>query len=193
MAGIIDINSVRKGNKLDIDGEPYLVVGVDFRKPGKGTPSTVVKMKSMITGNVIERTYKSGEKLEPADVVSLLECWLELEGTPAHASIAGLLIQQVLPPIVRRWGRKDRAAAKKALRHNDAAQERLRTALGIRRKRWKILFWILPVMLGSLVIVGVLLVRSGYKLEPQWPPSLSKRAPPAGGSPRVAPAKGSVK
>ena len=40
MAGIIDINSVRKGNKLDIDGEPYLVVGVDFRKPGKGTPST---------------------------------------------------------------------------------------------------------------------------------------------------------
>jgi elongation factor P len=68
MAGIIDINSVRKGNKLDIDGEPYLVVGVDFRKPGKGTPSTEVRMKSMLTGSVINRTYKSGEKLTTADV-----------------------------------------------------------------------------------------------------------------------------
>jgi elongation factor P len=68
MADIIDINSVRKGNKLDIDGEPYLVVGADFRKPGKGTPSTEVRMKNMITGSVITRTYKSGEKLQAADV-----------------------------------------------------------------------------------------------------------------------------
>lgn len=68
MAGIIDINSVRKGNKLDIDGEPYLVVGVDFRKPGKGTPSTEVRMKHMITGAVVTRTYKSGEKMNTADV-----------------------------------------------------------------------------------------------------------------------------
>jgi elongation factor P len=58
----------RKGNKLDIDGEPFVVVEVDFRKPGKGTPSTVVKMKNMITGNVLERTFKSGEKLNGADV-----------------------------------------------------------------------------------------------------------------------------
>src|SRR5581483_5682319 len=67
MGAILDINEVRKGNKLDIDGEPYLVVGVDFRKPGKGTPSTVVRMKNMITGSVLERTYKSGEKLNGAD------------------------------------------------------------------------------------------------------------------------------
>jgi elongation factor P len=68
MAGILDINEVRKGNKLDLDGEPYLVVQVDFRKPGKGTPSTVVKMKHMITGSVIEKTYKSGERLTQADI-----------------------------------------------------------------------------------------------------------------------------
>ncbi len=68
MAGIIDINSIRKGNKLDIDGEPYIVVSVDFRKPGKGTPSTEVRMKHMISGSVINRTYKSGEKLSAADV-----------------------------------------------------------------------------------------------------------------------------
>jgi elongation factor P len=68
MADILDINSVRKGNKLEVDGEPYLVVSVDFRKPGKGTPSTEVRMKHMLTGSVISRTYKAGEKLQKADV-----------------------------------------------------------------------------------------------------------------------------
>lgn len=68
MGLIYDINEVRKNNKLEIDGEPYVVVGVDFRKPGKGTPSTVVKMKHMISGNVLERTYKAGEKLTGADI-----------------------------------------------------------------------------------------------------------------------------
>lgn len=68
MANLYDINEVRKGNKLDIDGDPYIVVNVDFRKPGKGTPSTQVKMKNMITGSVLERTYKSGEKLQGADI-----------------------------------------------------------------------------------------------------------------------------
>jgi elongation factor P len=68
MAGIIDINSVRKGNKLEVDGEPYLVVSVDFRKPGKGTPSTEVRMKHMLTGAVVQRTWKSGERLQSADV-----------------------------------------------------------------------------------------------------------------------------
>ncbi len=68
MAAIYDINEVRKNNKLDIEGEPYVVVSVDFRKPGKGTPSTVVKMKHMITGNVVDRTYKSGERLNGADI-----------------------------------------------------------------------------------------------------------------------------
>ena len=80
MADIYDINSVRKGNKLDIDGEPYLVVGVDFRKPGKGTPSTEVKMKNMITGAVITRTYKSGEKLNAADIEEREMQYLYAEG-----------------------------------------------------------------------------------------------------------------
>lgn len=80
MAGIIDINDVRKGNKLVLDGEPYLVVGVDFRKPGKGTPSTEVRMKNMLTGAVISRTYKSGEKLQLADVEEREMQYLYSEG-----------------------------------------------------------------------------------------------------------------
>ncbi len=68
MADVIEINSVRKNNKLDIDGDPYVVVSVDFRKPGKGTPSTEVRMKNMLTGSVMSRTYKAGEKLQAADI-----------------------------------------------------------------------------------------------------------------------------
>jgi elongation factor P len=81
MGDIIDINSVRKGNKLDIDSEPYLVVGVDFRKPGKGTPSTEVRMKNMITGAVITRTYKSGERLNAADIEEREMQYLYPDGT----------------------------------------------------------------------------------------------------------------
>lgn len=80
MGQIYDINEVRKNNKLEIDGEPYVVVGVDFRKPGKGTPSTVVKMKHMITGNVLERTYKAGEKLIGADIEEKEMEYLYAEG-----------------------------------------------------------------------------------------------------------------
>lgn len=80
MGQIYDINDVRKGNKLDLDGEPYIVVGVDFRKPGKGTPSTQVKMKNMLTGSVLERTYKSGEKLVGADIEEREMQYLFAEG-----------------------------------------------------------------------------------------------------------------
>jgi elongation factor P len=80
MGQVIDINELRRGNKIDIEGEPYQVVSVDFRKPGKGTPSTSVKMKSMISGNVLERTYKSGEKLSGADIEEREMQYLFAEG-----------------------------------------------------------------------------------------------------------------
>lgn len=135
-------------------------------------------------------------KLAPDNVASLLACWLELELNPAHAAFAGLLLEQVLPVVVRRWGRKERAAAKAALGQNQEAQARLRAALGT-RSRWKILLWILPVMLGSLLILGVVWVRSGYQfklpVKLQWPDSLGKRAPPSNGSSPAAPDRGSAK
>ena len=80
MGQVIDINELRRGNKIDIDGEPYQVVSVDFRKPGKGTPSTSVKMKSMISGSVLERTYKSGERLTGADIEEREMQYLYSEG-----------------------------------------------------------------------------------------------------------------
>jgi elongation factor P len=63
-----DTSDIRKGLKIMIDGAPYTVVEFQFVKPGKGAAFTRTKMKNLLTGNVLERNLRSGEKLEPADV-----------------------------------------------------------------------------------------------------------------------------
>ena len=59
---------IRKGIKIQIDGVPYAVVEHQFVKPGKGQAFTRCRIKNLMTGNVIERTWKSGESVEVADV-----------------------------------------------------------------------------------------------------------------------------
>jgi len=63
-----DTSDIRKGLKIMIDGSPYTVVEFQFVKPGKGAAFTRTKMKNLLTGNVLERNLRSGERLEPADV-----------------------------------------------------------------------------------------------------------------------------
>ncbi|HLV66320.1 MAG TPA: elongation factor P [Polyangiaceae bacterium] len=65
----MDTSDIRKGLKLMMDGQPYVVVDFQFVKPGKGQAFTRTKMKNMLTGNMLERNIRSGEKLEAADVV----------------------------------------------------------------------------------------------------------------------------
>ena len=64
----IDTNDLKAGIKLEIDKNPYVIVDVEFVKPGKGQAFTRVRVKNLITGRVVEKTYKSGEKLDIADV-----------------------------------------------------------------------------------------------------------------------------
>lgn len=66
-----DTSEIRKGLKVEIDGVPYTVVDFQFVKPGKGNAFTRVKIKNLMTGAVIDRTYKSGEKLKEAEVEEL--------------------------------------------------------------------------------------------------------------------------
>lgn len=58
----------RKGLKVQIDGEPYLMVEMNFVKPGKGNALYKCKLKNLIRGTVLDRTYKGGDSLESADV-----------------------------------------------------------------------------------------------------------------------------
>ena len=64
----MDTSDIRKGLKMMLDGQPYSVIDFQFVKPGKGQAFTRVKIRNMATGAVLERTFKSGEKLDPADV-----------------------------------------------------------------------------------------------------------------------------
>lgn len=64
----ISTTEFKPGVKLEIDGQPYQIVINEFVKPGKGQPFNRVKMKNIVNGRVIERTYKSGEKETLADV-----------------------------------------------------------------------------------------------------------------------------
>ena len=59
---------IRKGLKIQLDGVPYAVVEHQFVKPGKGQSFTRCRVKNLVTGSVIERTWKSGEAVELADV-----------------------------------------------------------------------------------------------------------------------------
>ena len=59
-----DTSDIRKGLKIMIDGSPYTVVEFQFVKPGKGAAFTRTKMKNLLSGNVLERNLRSGERLE---------------------------------------------------------------------------------------------------------------------------------
>ena len=63
-----DTSEIRKGLKVLMDGNPYTVIEFQFVKPGKGQAFTRTKFKNLLTGAVIERNLRSGEKLEPANV-----------------------------------------------------------------------------------------------------------------------------
>lgn len=63
----MDTSDIKKGLKLMYEGQPYVVVEFQFVKPGKGQAFTRTKMKNLLTGNLLERNIRSGEKLEAAD------------------------------------------------------------------------------------------------------------------------------
>ncbi len=61
-------SDLRKGLKIEIDGEPYVVTVFEFSKPGKGQSLYKCKLKNMITGVIIDPTYRSGDSFKPADL-----------------------------------------------------------------------------------------------------------------------------
>ena len=61
---MISTAEFRNGAKIEIDGEPFVIIEFQHVKPGKGGAFVRTKLKSLRTGNVMDRTYRSGEKLE---------------------------------------------------------------------------------------------------------------------------------
>jgi elongation factor P len=71
---------LRKGIKLEIDGEPHVVVDFEFSKPGKGQALYRCRLRNMITGNQFDRTYRSGDSFKPADLESRSMTYLYNDG-----------------------------------------------------------------------------------------------------------------
>jgi len=58
----------RKGLKIELNGEPFVIVEFQHVKPGKGGAFVRTTLKSLITGNVLDKTFRSGEKVDKPDL-----------------------------------------------------------------------------------------------------------------------------
>ncbi len=60
----------KKNLKIMVEGSPYTILDFQHVKPGKGNQFTRTKMRNLLTGQLLERTFKSGEKFEVPDVAN---------------------------------------------------------------------------------------------------------------------------
>ncbi|MDD5309961.1 MAG: elongation factor P [Deltaproteobacteria bacterium] len=80
----MDVSELRKGQKVVIDGAPWVVLEYNFVKPGKGQALYKCRMKNMMTGSQVDRTYRSGEKFERADMEEHRMQYLYADGEGHH-------------------------------------------------------------------------------------------------------------
>lgn len=77
-------NEFRSGLKVMLDGDPCTIIDNEFVKPGKGQAFNRVKLRNLKSGRVWERTFKSGESLEGADVMEYDMEYLYTDGEFWH-------------------------------------------------------------------------------------------------------------
>ena len=77
-------NEFKAGLKVMLDGDPASIVENEFVKPGKGQAFNRVRIRNLKTGRTIERTFKSGETIEAADVVDVEMQYLYNDGQFWH-------------------------------------------------------------------------------------------------------------
>jgi elongation factor P len=77
-------NEFKSGLKIMLDGDPYTIVENEFVKPGKGQAFNRVKIRNLKTGRVIDKTFKSGESVEAADVMDTDMQYLYSDGEFWH-------------------------------------------------------------------------------------------------------------
>ena len=101
-------NEFRAGLKVLLEGEPCSILVNEFVKPGKGQAFNRVKFRNLKTGRVWERTFKSGESIEAADVLDLDMEYLYSDGEFFHFMKTDGTYEQVAAPLAalgdaRQW------------------------------------------------------------------------------------------
>ena len=80
----VNTSEFRSGLKLIIDGDPCSIIENEFVKPGKGQAFARAKLRNLKSGRVIERTFKSGESVEAADVLEVSLQYIYNDGDMFH-------------------------------------------------------------------------------------------------------------
>jgi elongation factor P len=76
----VDTSQFRNGLKIELDGEPYVIIFFQHVKPGKGGAFVRTKVRNLKTGKVLDRRFRSGERVEEADVEERRMQFLYLDG-----------------------------------------------------------------------------------------------------------------
>jgi len=77
-------SDLRKGLKIEIDGEPYVITNFEFSKPGKGQSLYRCRLKNMVTGNAFDKTYRSNDKFKKAPLEERTMQYLYSQGDEYH-------------------------------------------------------------------------------------------------------------
>ncbi|PCS22768.1 elongation factor P [Candidatus Enterovibrio escicola] len=77
-------NEFRSGIKIMLDNEPCVIIENEFVKPGKGQAFNRVKIRKLLSGKVLEKTFKSGDSVEAADVIDVEVDYLYSDGDFCH-------------------------------------------------------------------------------------------------------------
>ncbi len=77
----INTSDFRKGLKVQIEGDPYIMIECQFVKPGKGQALYKCKLRNLVRNTVLDRTYKSGDSLESADITEIDAQYLYKDGS----------------------------------------------------------------------------------------------------------------
>lgn len=78
--GTYKTSDFKKGLRVQIDGEPYLMTEMNFVKPGKGNALYKCKLKNLVRNTMLDRTFKGGDELESADVEEIQCTFLYRQG-----------------------------------------------------------------------------------------------------------------
>ena len=82
--GSYNTNEFRAGLKIILDGDPFAIVENEMVKPGKGQAFNRVRIRNLKTGRVVDRTFKSGDTVEAADVIDVPMQYLYNDGEFWH-------------------------------------------------------------------------------------------------------------
>ena len=81
---MLNLNEIKTGQVIEINGEPYLVTKTDHHKVARGGAVLKVKLKNLINGNVLERTFQGSDKAEKAETETKKVNYMYKDGNEAY-------------------------------------------------------------------------------------------------------------